>query len=156
MLKIWSIIMHTDDNLNKIIALGAINHATPCRLIPILESKANTLKQRPCKSTIDPCLDSMNESLLFILQLAPILAITSLVAHQSHLLISLLSLEGVILTVVLFVPYTIRIVGNPSATLTIILLTFGACEARLGLSLIVLMSRIHGSDIVKSLTINKC
>lgn len=40
--------------------------------------------------------------------------------------------------------------------LTIIILTIRVVEARLGLSLLVIISRKHGSDIIKSLTINKC
>jgi NADH-ubiquinone oxidoreductase chain 4L len=38
----------------------------------------------------------------------------------------------------------------------IILLSIGACEARLGLALIVLMSRTYGSDKIQSVTANKC
>jgi len=40
--------------------------------------------------------------------------------------------------------------------LRIILLTFGACEARLGLRIIVIISRTYGADMLNSLSINKC
>lgn len=44
----------------------------------------------------------------------------------------------------------------PIATIRIIILTFGACEASLGLRLIVLISRYYGRDILKSLNSIKC
>jgi NADH:ubiquinone oxidoreductase subunit K len=40
--------------------------------------------------------------------------------------------------------------------ITIVILTIRVVEARLGLRLLVIISRKHGSDIIKSLTINKC
>ena len=48
------------------------------------------------------------------------------------------------------------VTNMPLSTISIILLTFGACEARLGLSLIVIISRYYGRDIFKSLSTNKC
>lgn len=60
------------------------------------------------------------------------------------------------LTLVAIIPLSISIVGIPISTISIVLLTFGACEASLGLSLIVIISRFYGSDILKSLSINKC
>ena len=76
--------------------------------------------------------------------------------QRDHLLISLLCLEGIILTLVLYVPLILYIRTIIVPTLRIIILTFGACEARLGLSLIVYISRSYGSDIIKLITVNKC
>jgi NADH-ubiquinone oxidoreductase chain 4L len=80
----------------------------------------------------------------------------ALLSQQKHLLISLLCLEGIILSLVLYIPCLIYIINLILPTISIILLTFGACEARLGLRIIVLISRSYGSDILKSLTTNKC
>lgn len=44
----------------------------------------------------------------------------------------------------------------PITTISIVILTFGACEARLGLRLIVIISRYYGRDMLKTLTTNKC
>jgi len=76
--------------------------------------------------------------------------------QRQHFLISLFSLEGIILTLVAIIPLSLTISRIPITTVRIILLTFGACEASLGLSLIVIMSRFYGSDIFKSLSTNKC
>ena len=76
--------------------------------------------------------------------------------QRHHFLISLFSLEGIILILVAIIPLSLTVTNIPIATISIILLTFGACEARLGLSLIVIMSRYYGRDILKSLTTNKC
>lgn len=78
------------------------------------------------------------------------LAILALLIQQSHFLISLLCLEGIILNIVLLVPIIIYEVSVSIPSISIVILTFGACEARLGLRLIVKISRSSGSDIVTS------
>lgn len=83
------------------------------------------------------------------------IAITFII-QQQHFLISLFSLEGIILTLVALIPLSLSISNIPIATIRIILLTFGACEARLGLRLIVIISRYYGRDLFKSITLNKC
>jgi len=80
----------------------------------------------------------------------------TIVSQRHHLLITLLALERIILILVIFIPLTSTSSHIPIVFQRIILLTFGACEARLGLSLIVLMSRSHGSDILNTISINKC
>jgi len=71
------------------------------------------------------------------------------------MLITLLYLESIILTLVLLIPSIINI-SSPSHQLRLILLSFSACEARLGLSLIVILSRRNGSDLLSLSSINKC
>lgn len=60
------------------------------------------------------------------------------------------------LCIVLFVSLISCASNTSLPQLRIIILTFGACEARLGLRIIVLISRTYGSDKLNSLTINKC
>jgi len=76
--------------------------------------------------------------------------------QRQHFLISLFSLEGIILILVAIIPLSLTISNMPIITTSIIILTFGACEASLGLRLIVIISRYYGRDILKSLTTNKC
>lgn len=76
--------------------------------------------------------------------------------QRHHFLISLFSLEGIILILVAMIPLSLSISNIPAITVSIIILTFGACEASLGLRLIVIISRYYGRDILKSLTTNKC
>lgn len=141
---------HTDSNLFKILALGANNHLK-CYLM-----NWKLIKHWSCKPKIETPLNSMYVSIMTIILLLPIVAIFNLLINQSHFLISLLSLEGITLTLVLFVPLIISLVRAANTSTSVLLLTFGACEASLGLRLIVLISRSYGTDILRSLTINKC
>lgn len=84
------------------------------------------------------------------------LSILVILTRQKHLLIVLLGLEAIILSIILLIPLCLRISYIKINILLILLLTLRVCEAGLGLSLIVSISRIFGSDIIKSLSINKC
>nr|YP_001315151.1 NADH dehydrogenase subunit 4L [Perionyx excavatus]ABQ01588.1 NADH dehydrogenase subunit 4L [Perionyx excavatus] len=91
-----------------------------------------------------------------ILCLLPIMAMMNMLLNQTHFLMTLLSLEGITLSLVLFIPLILMNAQAPNAAMAVILLTFGACEASLGLSLMVTMSRSYGNDMLKSLTSTKC
>lgn len=98
----------------------------------------------------------MNNITLTIVCLIPILAIVNMLFNQIHFLITLLSLESITLRLTLFVPLILINCTASNTAIAVILLTFGACEARLGLRLIVSISRSYGNDILKSLTSTKC
>nr|YP_009092416.1 NADH dehydrogenase subunit 4L [Amynthas aspergillum]AIL51409.1 NADH dehydrogenase subunit 4L [Amynthas aspergillum]WKN81024.1 NADH dehydrogenase subunit 4L [Amynthas aspergillum] len=98
----------------------------------------------------------MNNTALTIMCLLPILAMTNMLFNQTHFLMTLLSLEGITLSLVLFVPLILMNSSAANTAMTVILLTFGACEASLGLGLMVSMSRSCGNDMLKSLTSTKC
>jgi len=91
-----------------------------------------------------------------ILILSFIIITLSFVLNYSHLLISLLYLEAITLCIVLFIPATLSSSMSPIHQLRLMLLTFRACEARIGLSLIVILSRTNGTDILISHSLNKC
>lgn len=94
---------------------------------------------------------------LTIFQITFIFTTVAFIIQRSHLLISLLCLEGIILSLVLIIPRILSYRNIYGATMyAVIILTIGACEARLGLSLIVRISRSTGSDLLKSITTNKC
>ena len=80
----------------------------------------------------------------------------SLLAQRKHLLISLLSLEAIILSIACFIIFSIGSTIQWNPFLFIVVLTFGACEASLGLSLLVIITRSTGSDIIKTLSSSKC
>nr|BDQ43910.1 NADH dehydrogenase subunit 4L [Metaphire sieboldi] len=98
----------------------------------------------------------MNNAALTIMCLLPILAMVNMMFNQTHFLMTLLSLEGITLSLVLFVPLMLMNCSAPNTAMAVILLTFGACEASLGLGLMVSMSRSYGNDMLKSLTSTKC
>lgn len=108
-----------------------------------------------CKPKIEgfPLL-AMPHYLLFLLSI--IIIIYTLIIQRKHLLISLLCLEGLILTLTPFIVFTMGNFPQNNTYLFIILLTFGACEASLGLSLLVSITRMFGNDLINLLTRNKC
>nr|UEK25006.1 NADH dehydrogenase subunit 4L [Conepatus semistriatus] len=89
--------------------------------------------------------------------LAFIMSLMGLLVYRSHLMSSLLCLEGMMLS--LFIMITITILNNhfTLASMTpIILLVFAACEAALGLSLLVMVSNTYGTDYVQNLNLLQC
>nr|BDQ44118.1 NADH dehydrogenase subunit 4L [Pheretima confusa] len=98
----------------------------------------------------------MNNTVLTVMCLMPILAMVNMLFNQTHFLMTLLSLESITLSLTLFVPLMLVNCNAPNTAMAVILLTFGACEASLGLSLMVSMSRSYGNDMLKSLTSTKC
>ncbi|MBA1447028.1 MAG: NADH-quinone oxidoreductase subunit K [Gammaproteobacteria bacterium] len=89
----------------------------------------------------------------------PILVSSSLITfilQRRHLLIALLALERTTLITIIFAA---TIYGAPSQfniIIILVIITLAACEASLGLALIVIITRSYGSDTVKLLSINKC
>jgi len=82
-------------------------------------------------------------------------AIVSLILQRKHLLNALLSLEIIILGLFCIIISTLT--GEiRDLFLTFIILTFGACEARVGLALLVALIRNHGNDFISSINIHKC
>nr|CAD21981.1 NADH dehydrogenase subunit 4L [Procavia capensis] len=77
--------------------------------------------------------------------------------YRSHIMSTLLCLEGMMLA--LFVLSTL-IALNMQFTLAtmmpIILLVFAACEAAIGLSLLVMVSNTYGLDYVQNLNLLQC
>lgn len=89
--------------------------------------------------------------------LAFTLSFMGLLIYRSHLISSLLCLEGMILS--LFVIMTVTILVNHftlASIAPIILLVFAACEAALGLSLLVIISNTYGTDYVQNLNLLQC
>nr|YP_010037243.1 NADH dehydrogenase subunit 4L [Xenogale naso]QQW47980.1 NADH dehydrogenase subunit 4L [Xenogale naso] len=89
--------------------------------------------------------------------LAFVTSLLGLLIYRSHLMSSLLCLEGMMLS--LFVMITLIILSNhfTLASMTpIILLVFAACEAALGLSLLVMVSNTYGNDYVQNLNLLQC
>nr|YP_010164065.1 NADH dehydrogenase subunit 4L [Nanhaipotamon hongkongense]QRK27354.1 NADH dehydrogenase subunit 4L [Nanhaipotamon hongkongense] len=79
----------------------------------------------------------------------------SFINYQKHLLNSLLSLEFMMLGVYWLLVLEISSVGN-EVYFVLFFLTLAACEGALGLSLLVLIVRSHGSDYFKVMNILEC
>jgi len=74
---------------------------------------------------------------------------------RKQFLLSLLSLELVTLSLFLLVVLVFGSVGK-SISVSFYLLVLGACEARLGLSLLVSMVRLRGRDMLRLFRVIKC
>nr|YP_006460038.1 NADH dehydrogenase subunit 4L [Hydropotes inermis argyropus]AEE69599.1 NADH dehydrogenase subunit 4L [Hydropotes inermis argyropus]AFP28527.1 NADH dehydrogenase subunit 4L [Hydropotes inermis argyropus] len=84
-------------------------------------------------------------------------SLAGLLMYRSHLMSSLLCLEGMMLA--LFVMATLTILNSHftlASMMPIILLVFAACEAALGLSLLVMVSNTYGTDYVQNLNLLQC
>lgn len=87
----------------------------------------------------------------FVIFITGILVFSSL---RKHLLLTLLSLEYLVLCVFIFlVFFVIKYFGD--IYLILVFLTFSVCEGVLGLSILVSLIRCHGNDNINSLSIIK-
>nr|YP_009184265.1 NADH dehydrogenase subunit 4L [Cabassous chacoensis]ALO62261.1 NADH dehydrogenase subunit 4L [Cabassous chacoensis] len=85
------------------------------------------------------------------------MALTGLLVYRSHMMSSLLCLEGMMLS--LFVLSTLMILNvhfTMSTMMPIILMVFAACEAAVGLALLVMVSNTYGLDYVQNLNLLQC
>nr|WAR50760.1 NADH dehydrogenase subunit 4L [Crocidura suaveolens gueldenstaedtii] len=85
------------------------------------------------------------------------ISMLGLLMHRAHLMSSLLCLEGMMLSLFTLGAMTILITHFTLANmLPIILLVFAACEAAVGLSLLVMVSNTYGADFVQNLNLLQC
>nr|QLD22497.1 NADH dehydrogenase subunit 4L [Microsciurus flaviventer] len=91
---------------------------------------------------------------LFLAYLASLLG---MFIYRSHLMSSLLCLEGMMLS--MFITITLATLNTHfmlSFALPVVLLVFAACEAAVGLALLVMVSNTYGMDYVQNLNILQC
>lgn len=85
------------------------------------------------------------------------ISILGLLMYRAHLISSLLCLEGTILSLFIIGVIIILITHfTLSNMLPIVLLVFAACEAAVGLSLLVIVSNTYGADFVQNLNLLQC
>nr|QBC73203.1 NADH dehydrogenase subunit 4L [Perotrochus caledonicus] len=82
-------------------------------------------------------------------------SVFTLCLQYKHLLGALLSLES--MTLSLFVGiFSVSSMCNVESYMCLILITLGACEASLGLAVLVSLIRTHGNDYVFNYSLHKC
>nr|QXU57595.1 NADH dehydrogenase subunit 4L [Calotes emma] len=75
--------------------------------------------------------------------------------NQTHLMLVLLCIES--MTLSLFMGMSLLTLTNPHISLiSIIILTINACEASIGLTLLVISSSNNTNDLTKNLSLLKC
>nr|UNQ85075.1 NADH dehydrogenase subunit 4L [Lemmiscus curtatus] len=85
------------------------------------------------------------------------LALLGTLMFRSHLMSTLLCMEGMMLS--LFIMISTSILNSNSMisfSVPIVILVFAACEAAVGLSLLVKVSGTYGTDHVQSLNLLQC
>nr|ASN74025.1 NADH dehydrogenase subunit 4L [Salamandra atra] len=85
------------------------------------------------------------------------LGIMGLMLHRVHFLSALLCLEGMMLSLFIAISLWSMKTGTGSYfSIPMFLLTFSACEAGVGLALMVATTRTHGTDHLKNLNLLQC
>nr|YP_009509483.1 NADH dehydrogenase subunit 4L [Proechimys brevicauda]AST23872.1 NADH dehydrogenase subunit 4L [Proechimys brevicauda]AST24054.1 NADH dehydrogenase subunit 4L [Proechimys brevicauda] len=95
--------------------------------------------------------------ILFNMTTAFIISFVGVMVYRSHMMSSLLCLEGMMLS--LFILGTITMLNlqyTSSFSTSIMLLVFAACEAAVGLALLVMISNTYGIDYVQNLNLLQC
>ena len=90
-------------------------------------------------------------SLSIFLLIFPISSFISLLLQRKQFLTTLLFLEALALALLITALFSTL----SSLYLALIILPLAACEARIGLALLVTIARQFGSDILRNLTTNK-
>nr|YP_009383608.1 NADH dehydrogenase subunit 4L [Zelandoperla fenestrata]ARS43780.1 NADH dehydrogenase subunit 4L [Zelandoperla fenestrata] len=76
-------------------------------------------------------------------------------SKRKHLLLTLLSLEFIVLSLFLFLFIYLNFL-NYELFFSMMFLTFSVCEGALGLSILVSMIRTHGNDYFQSFSVLQC
>nr|AGN71310.1 NADH dehydrogenase subunit 4L [Leptopelis vermiculatus] len=84
------------------------------------------------------------------------IALMGLCFNRMHLLSALLCLEGMMLVIFIGLTLWPSQLTNASNITPLIVLTMSACEAALGLSLMIAAARSHGTDHLKALNLLQC
>nr|AIG23703.1 NADH dehydrogenase subunit 4L [Trichosurus caninus]WAK98866.1 NADH dehydrogenase subunit 4L [Trichosurus vulpecula]WAK98918.1 NADH dehydrogenase subunit 4L [Trichosurus vulpecula]WAK98931.1 NADH dehydrogenase subunit 4L [Trichosurus vulpecula]WAK99009.1 NADH dehydrogenase subunit 4L [Trichosurus vulpecula] len=85
------------------------------------------------------------------------LALAGVLIYRSHLMSTLLCLEGMMLSLFVMMALLISHFHMFSTSMApIILLVFSACEAGVGLALLVKTSNNYGNDYVQNLNLLQC
>nr|QUO98694.1 NADH dehydrogenase subunit 4L [Hyphessobrycon amandae] len=93
----------------------------------------------------------------FSLSSAFTLGLIGLAFHRTHLLSALLCLEGMMVSLFIALAlWTLQLELSTMFAAPMILLTFSACEASIGLALLVATARTHGTDRLQSLNLLQC
>lgn len=93
-------------------------------------------------------------NLLFYLILF-IFSLIVFVSKRKHLLVTLISLEFIVLVLYLFI-YRFLSLINYEYFFSIVFLTFRVCEGSLGLAILVSLIRTHGTDYFQTYNILQC
>nr|ATB18451.1 NADH dehydrogenase subunit 4L [Proechimys quadruplicatus] len=96
-------------------------------------------------------------SILFNTIMAFAVSFMGVMIYRSHMMSSLLCLEGMMLSLFILGTTTmLNLQHTSSFSVPIMLLVFAACEAAVGLALLVMISNTYGIDYVQNLNLLQC
>nr|YP_009991890.1 NADH dehydrogenase subunit 4L [Urocolius indicus]QNN84764.1 NADH dehydrogenase subunit 4L [Urocolius indicus] len=77
--------------------------------------------------------------------------------HRTHLISALLCLESMMLSLyIMLSTWPIETNTTSASLIPVLMLTFSACEAGVGLAMLVASTRTHGSDYLHNLNMLQC
>nr|QGT35171.1 NADH dehydrogenase subunit 4L [Poropuntius huangchuchieni] len=86
-----------------------------------------------------------------------ILGLMGLAFHRTHLLSALLCLEGMMLSLFIALAlWALQLQITSFSVAPVMLLALSACEASIGLALLVATARTHGTDRLQNLNLLQC
>lgn len=83
---------------------------------------------------------------------ATLVTLIALLTKRTRFLAALLSLEVLMLLLTALIPTRASLIGLSAGVCIPVLLVMGACEAALGLALLVILVRHYGNDKIRALT----
>nr|YP_003457000.1 NADH dehydrogenase subunit 4L [Rhynchactis macrothrix]BAI77308.1 NADH dehydrogenase subunit 4L [Rhynchactis macrothrix] len=93
----------------------------------------------------------------FTLSTTFMLGLAGLAFHRTHLLSALLCLEAMMLSLFITLSvWAMQLSTTNFSAAPMLLLAFSACEAAVGLALLVATTRTHGTDRLQSLNLLQC
>nr|APC61016.1 NADH dehydrogenase subunit 4L [Mesomys hispidus] len=96
-------------------------------------------------------------STLLNMTMAFMVSFLGVMIYRSHMMSSLLCLEGMMLSMFILSAITmLNLHYTLSFSTPIMLLVFAACEAAVGLALLVMISNTYGIDYVQNLNLLQC
>nr|YP_010429069.1 NADH dehydrogenase subunit 4L [Hylomyscus alleni]QHB76500.1 NADH dehydrogenase subunit 4L [Hylomyscus alleni]QHB76513.1 NADH dehydrogenase subunit 4L [Hylomyscus alleni]QHB76526.1 NADH dehydrogenase subunit 4L [Hylomyscus alleni]QHB76539.1 NADH dehydrogenase subunit 4L [Hylomyscus alleni]USQ66471.1 NADH dehydrogenase subunit 4L [Hylomyscus alleni] len=91
------------------------------------------------------------------LTLAFIISLAGTLTFRSHLMSTLLCLEGMMLSLFIMISTaTLNSNSMVSLSIPVTIMVFAACEAAVGLALLVKVSNTYGTDYVNNLNLLQC
>nr|YP_010735486.1 NADH dehydrogenase subunit 4L [Ambigolimax valentianus]WEI33077.1 NADH dehydrogenase subunit 4L [Ambigolimax valentianus] len=91
---------------------------------------------------------------MFLMMFLVTILFISFIISESHVIMLLLILEALMLILLTFL-FLLLIEINMNPYMFLLILSFSACEAALGLSILVSLMRFHGNDYINSIVSNK-
>nr|YP_008379068.1 NADH dehydrogenase subunit 4L [Lophocebus aterrimus]AGM47562.1 NADH dehydrogenase subunit 4L [Lophocebus aterrimus] len=91
------------------------------------------------------------------IMLAFTISFLGMMIYRSHLMASLLCLEGMMMSLFIMITLTTSNTHSPLTNIMpIIMLVFAACETAVGLALLISISNTYGLDYINNLNLLQC